>query len=434
MNRHNLVFLSTFVFVVLTLVACASKPVVTQQSAQNSAADRKPPPSARAPLPPMAEFPALENRKLIAQARNAVVSGEVPSGEQRLDRARAALDELATRGTGELYERVWMSFDPESFSAVQNSARKGRATSVGRTLGPRPLIQYRVLAYTKLESLAAGGLGYACGVFKRAYGRTPAGLASADISDVEKGFRRVARERLPVMGVAGHPKWDGLTWQKTGASPIKRGLPISQPAKYTYSGYAAINIPDAVIDGCANASGWSSLSEDDRRWVNVSEPDAIEIELDAIRRWAGQWRALKQQYLAGKANAMQLWDEYERGYINQLNAIAVELDGLLAQRGGSMNYDLGTALKRVDNWLGSRSRRNFGPERHILIAGGEYGGRQLVIGRTGMAKQAMRRKLAAEEAKLLKNGVVLSAQGTPIHFIAIAGQAFGKPLYSHSEL
>ena len=384
-------------------------------------------------LPAIEEFSSLDNPRLISQVRGAIFAGD--GGQAKLLRARAALDELASRGSGELFERVWSSMDAASFSAVQKNDGSGRRNDpIGRVLGPKPLVEYRVLAYSKLESLAASGYGHACALFQRAYGRTPAGLEQADISDFERQFRQVRRQRFPVLGVAGHPDWDSYTWQSVGASPAKRGMPISAPTRYGHSSHATIPIPDAVIAGCSKASTWTSLSAADERQVGSTTPNELESELDGIRTWANQWRTLKTEYELALPEAPRLWENYEHSYLSALSDAAGQLDATLSQRGGSIQYDLGTALRKVDRWLGTQSRYQLGPMRHVMMANGEYIGRQLAIGNEGFARHAIRRSLAAEEARMLRNGVVLSAQGTPIHFIAVAGEAFGKPLAAHRDI
>lgn len=436
---------AALLMVALVLAGCASSSSTSSSSSQATSAERSSATTAK-PATPMAGFAGLDNRQLIDQVRGALFGAQIPEGEQRYARARAALDELANRGTGELFERVWMTIDEDSFSTVQsdpgskssipvgeNRSSRKRLNLASEVLGPKPMVEYRVLAYSKLEALAAQGYGVACSTFRRAYGLTPNGRNEAKRRGVETGLRKPSKGE-PVLGVAGHPKWDDLTWQSVGATPVALGLPISKPGRYRYSGYATISIPEPVISGCKQAGRWTSLTQADRSLVGVSEPGSVTDELEAMRQWASNWDVLLRRFEDQKHTAAERWQRYERNYRFEAGFVALQLDQQLVARGGSMQYNLPTALKRVNQWIGNQRLNRYGPERHIFVSGGEYAGRQLAILNEEMAKYAMRKMMAAEEAKLLKNGVALSAKGTPLHFIAVAGEAFGEPLRSQSGL
>ena len=316
---------AAILFVALMVVGCASSSSTSSSSNQTTSAERSSATAAKT-VTPMAGFAGLDNRQLIDQVRGTLFGARIPEGEQRYDRARAALDELANRGTGELFERIWMTIDEDSFSAVQSdpgrkfsipvgdirSSRK-RLNLANEVLGPKPMVEYRVLAYSKLEALAAQGYGVACSTFRRAYGLTPNGRNAAKRSGVETGLRK-PRKGEPVLGVAGHPKWDDLTWQSVGATPVAPGLPISKPGRYRYSGYATISIPEAVVSGCMTAGQWTSLPQADRSLVGVSEPDSMVDALETIRQWASNWGVLQLRVEDQKHTAVERWQRYERNY------------------------------------------------------------------------------------------------------------------------
>lgn len=324
-----------------------------------------------------------------------------------------ALDELASRGEGEAYEVLVTALTQRSFSRsfddrhqvnlstrwkVNKKGKREVAYTLSTQNAERLLPSDAALkAYKILRSLAASGYGTACSKFLRAY----------DLS--KRGF---------LHGVAGEPAWDDATWEDQRGRVSGTREPVGKIGGYS----GVIPIPTDVVNGCANASNWTSLTGDAAAWAGVHANPNIDVdrELQRIRAWGAQWQAILTRYETNKHLADQLWSDFQANYRLELSRLAAELSAELERRGFVVN----TTTAELDMLI-SRWHKTRGP---FFAPSDTYAGRQLAAGSDWVARYKMRNAIILEEKRLISSGVQGSADSTPLYFVAMAGRALGTPL------